>query len=260
MPKQKEQLVKVLDIVATTIAAVRFQQEACDDTLPFSVDASSYKPTQGAYIGYPVKIEGAEDEQRALHLCAVSDVVKKTLGVGYPSEEAYEVVATDDDRVQAQEALDRITNHVLMQTLKGNKLNDFLANMVASIEQDEVPARNIGLLTYVARTAKQFKEQEAVEVAKADFMTSRVIGPNGMKVELNVTILVKRYIRSWDKFVIEANDEAGNLITFFKDEKHVINLNVGDTISIVGKIKTAGPSQYSNNQVVNTLNYVKIAK
>jgi hypothetical protein len=270
--KHRDKQIAVLDIVATTIAAQRYQQALCDNTVGLKpVDVSEYKPTQGAYLSYVVDgpstdyghLDFDEDNPECKTLCllALSEYVKKTLNVGYPSDDAVEVEVTDADREAAQTALDTVTNRILMQTLKGVKSNSFITNMISAMDRVNVTHKDIGLLVYVARTAKQMAAREVVEVTKSTFMNSRpLVGGTNSKHELNVTILVKRYIASWDKFEIECNDEAGNLIKFYKEEKHVIGIEVDDTISIKGKLKVAEASPYSGNAIVNTLYYVKIAK
>ena len=144
--------------------------------------------------------------------------------------------------------------------LKSVDINGFIASLSAILELDEVKGCNIGLLTYVPKTAQQFHDNDATDDKKTAFMDSKPLGALNAKVAATVTIFNIRPMGQYDCILYEGNDDNGNLITFFKNIAAKAQFELDETYKITGKLKAVGETPYSFGAIVNTINYVKVAK
>jgi hypothetical protein len=192
------------------------------------------------------------------------ELVEACIGrIDEKEDEVHAWVHLDYDfaRKQAEQAIAALKQHAVMQTLQGKPISAFIKTLTVACEQEQLPERDIGILCYVPRTVSQFKAQQKTANIKAEFTNSKQLGAIGEKVTANITIFAERNMTQWDSTLYEANDDKGNLITFFKSyHSKGDDYVVGQTYRITGKVKKAEASKYSFNAIVNTLNFVKIAK
>jgi hypothetical protein len=202
-------------------------------------------------------------ETTSTNVPSVADFAKVTLDLGnkWTDTKAVAVKVTDKHRDLAEEAIAAIGNNVMMQVLQGKTVNGFIGNMAKLVEGETVTSRDMGLLSYVPKTAKQIMENSKVDEVKSSFVsTSKALGTQGVKVFATVTIFNSRNMTQYESVLYEGHDDAGNLITFFKNESAKDQFKVGETYSIHGKVKSVGETAYSYGANVNTLNYVRKVK
>ena len=148
----------------------------------------------------------------------------------------------------------------MMMVLKGTAINGFIGSLAKLLDKNEVKGRDVGLLTYVPKTARQYDETDRIDDKKTAIMDSKTIGVVDSKVSVRVTIFNSRVMSQYESILYEGHDDNGNLITFFKNEASKDQFNCDNTYNITGKVKAVGETPYSFGAIVNTLNYVKIAK
>ena len=248
----------LLDAVSAIFASEEHQAKIAKQ-INHSFDARAEKPSAPIYLHTQPRTD-RETEQFTLP--AVSTFAKKTLGVDdkWMDKAAIAVPVTDKHREDAQEAIDTISNKVIMMVLKGSPVNGFLGSLSKLLEQETATSRDMGLLAYVPRTARQFAETAIIDEKKTEFMNSRPLGQEGTKVFANITIFNSRVMSQYESTLYESHDDSGNLVTFFKNEASKSQFEVGKTYKIHGKVKKAEPTPYSFGAIVNTLNYVRLMK
>lgn len=254
----------ILDVVATIFAADELQRSLAKKIAP-TIDISDRKPSEamGLPASHAMTIFGKEYEiNDRITVPALTSYTKFSLGIDlqWLDENAENVTVLQKHRDQAQEAMDSIKNKVMMMVLKGDKVNGFIGSLSASIEREEVQGRDIGLLTYVPKTARQYADTQLIDDKKTQFMDSKPIGTVGNKATVNVTIFNSRLMSRYESILYEGHDDAGNLITFFKGEAAKAQFELNNTYKIAGKIKKVGVTPYSYGAIVNTLNYVRLVK
>jgi len=252
----------ILDVVATIFASAEHQAKLAKK-LNATIDISGSKPSQKLYIPHmpnPVAFDSSTNQ--LTYLPSLTSYTKKTLGLDprWLDENTEVVTVTDKHRETAQAAMDTIKNKVMMMVLKGTAINGFIGNLAKSLEREEVQGRDIGLLTYVPKTAKQYDEIDKIDDKKTSFMDSKPVGVIDDKVSVRVTIFNSRAMSQYESILYEGHDDNGNLITFFKNEIAKDQFEIDKTYDITGKVKAVGVSPYSFGAIVNTLNYVKVVK
>jgi len=253
-------IINLIETVATVYASME-KQAAIVAAIDPTFDTAAHKPTSNIELVMPTR----QQQDNTSCIASVSDHVKLTVhGKNYRrvlSDYAEVVTVTSQHRKQAKQAIDALQQHAVMQTLQGKPISAFIKTLTVACEQEQLPERDIGILCYVPRTVSQFKAQQKTANIKAEFTNSKQLGAIGEKVTANITIFAERNMTQWDSTLYEANDDKGNLITFFKSyHSKGDDYVVGQTYRITGKVKKAEASKYSFNAIVNTLNFVKIAK
>ena len=258
--KYPVQTIKTAEAVATILAAIDHQVDVVKH-IDESCDAKSFKPSSG------FNVKNGDEQQFSIP--SVVDYAKRTfveynsweINLKYIHNDAVPVTVTDEHRTEAEELISIIQNKNMMMVLKGQKINGFIGNIFKLIELEEVTQRDIGLLSYVPKTARQFKEQDLVLEKKSRYMDSQQIGKVGDKVFLEVTLFNTRYISAYDCELFEGVDAAGNLITFFKNGGGKLpDFELNKVYSINARVKKVEANDYSYGAIVNTINYVRLNK
>jgi len=254
-----------LEVVATIFAAAEHQKALCGKINP-NTDISDRKPSEAfSLLIEPVslKLFGKEHVHNdRIVIPSLTSYVKFTLGIDlqWLDEHAEKITVTDEHRESAQAAREMISNKVMMMVLKGEQVNGFISNLSTSMEREEIQGKDIGLLTYVPKTANQYADNARIDDRKTQFMNSKPIGLVGDKATVNVTIFNSRLMSRYESILYEGYDDEGNLITFFKGEHAKVQFELEETYKIAGKIKAIGSTNFSYGAIVNTLNYVRVAK
>ena len=252
----------ILDVVAIIFASAEYQAKLAKKINP-KFDIANTKPSERLYI--PTRRLKAFDSDECynnVYLPSLTSYTKMTLDLDsrWLDENTEVVTVTKKHRKTAQAAMDTIKNKVMMLVLKGISINGFIGNLAKLLDKEEVMGRDVGLLTYVPKTAKQYDETDKIDDKKTSFMDSKPVGVINDKVSVRVTIFNSRVMSQYESILYEGHDDDGNLITFFKNEAAKDQFNLDDTYNITGKVKAVGTTPYSFGAIVNTLNYVKMVK
>jgi hypothetical protein len=262
-PRAPKPFFPTLDVVATIFAADEFQKALAKKIAP-TIDIADRKPSES--MGLPADhAMTIFDKEYVVNdritIPSITSYTKFTLGIDlqWLDENAEKVTVLDRHREEAKAAMEMIQNKVMMMVLKGDKVNGFISNLSTSMEREEVQGRDIGLLTYVPKTSRQYAETQLIDDKKTQYMNSKAIGHVGDKAYVNVTIFNSRLMSRYESILYEGHDDAGNLITFFKGEHAKAQFEIDKSYRICGKIKEIGDTPYSYGAIVNTLNYVRFS-
>jgi len=258
MAKEAFKTVPLLDGIAAIVACEDHRTLVARAIKP-DFDPADHKPSASVYVN---NYDNKTGETHSDEIPAVTDYAKTTLGLNdkWTSNIAVTVVVTDEHRKLAEQYIKIINNKIMMMILQGAKVNGFVANLGKKLEQKEISKRDLGLLTYVPKTARQYEERSKLDEKKASYSNSIALGVEGQKINAEITIFNSREMTQYDSILYEAHDAHGNLITFFKNAASKAQFEVGETYSINGKIKKADKCDYSYGAIVNTLNYVRLNK
>lgn len=257
MAKQTQIEIPLLDAVTAIVACTEHRADAVKAVSP-SYDHDAAKPSTNLFI----RILDDNDEGIDREFPAITDYARVTLGchTQHTHKKAVAATVTDEHRELAEKYINTITNKVTMMVLMGRPVNGFIASLAKALENTVVTSLELGLLTYVPKTAKQYLAAEEVDGKKAQFSQSKPLGAIGNKVFATVTVFNSREMSHYDSILYECNDDAGNLVTFFKNIASKAQFQVGETYKINGKIKAVGSTKFSFGAIVNTLNYVRLQK
>lgn len=252
----------ILKVVATIYASREHQNKLAQQLNP-EYDISGAKPSEKVYIPVPApKGPHTDGTADSVYLPSLTSYTKMTFGLDekWLDEGAEVVTVTEKHYEDAKAGIETIQNKIMIMALKSAKINGFIGALAKLLEKEEVLGRDIGLLTYVPKTAAQYTATDEIDSKKGAFMNSKPVGRIDEKVALSVTIFNTRPMPRYDSILYEGNDENGNLITFFKNEGSKAQFDLDQTYKITGKVKNVGATPYSFGAIVNTLNYVRIAK
>lgn len=254
----------ILKVVATIFASHEHQRKLAEQLNP-EYDISTFKPSEKVYIPLGSDLSTAiERNEGQRYLPSLTSYTKMTLGLDevYLDEGSEVMTVTEKHYEDAQAGIETIQNKIMMMVLKGVKINGFIGALAKLLEKEEVLARDIGLLTYVPKTSAQYAAADALDAKKTEFMDSKPVGVVGDKVSVSVSFFASRVIRTdfGNSILYEGNDTNGNLITCYKNEGTKGHFDLDKTYTITGKVKKVGSTPYSYGAIVNTLNYVRIAK
>lgn len=154
---------------------------------------------------------------------------------------------------QAEGIIAYLEQTVIMQSLKGTP-DRFLGQISTILADKEVTDRDFGIVAWAPHLADQYQQKDHVREVSARYeYRSRYIGRIGDKVELDFTIIDKRYIKSMDCFAVYGYSQD-NLVFYWAKNLDKI-CEVG---RIQGRIKTHKEDEYRNKARVTVLNYVKV--
>lgn len=160
---------------------------------------------------------------------------------------------TEQDRADAETAIQALQQDMTMSMLKGRKVSDFVSNFISAIGQDEASERDCGLFAFLPNMygqlkARQQKEETVVGLA----YSSKAIGNVGDRVTVNLTVISARYLSSYNCWSVFGHDQNGNCVSFLTGKQ---DCSVSGTYA--GKIKRVGNDTYHNGAMVTQLNFVK---
>jgi hypothetical protein len=160
---------------------------------------------------------------------------------------------TEDDYANVQEALKWMKRYVMLGL---GELDDFKADMVKELTQEQVPFKGMGRIAYAPEfIARDQHESGLKKTIRVEYRDSKHIEPVGASVETVVEILDKRYSNQWESFNYTCVTAEGNLVSFMNKFEHA----VGDRKRIKAKVKAHTQNRlFSANET--RLNYVKLYK
>ena len=160
---------------------------------------------------------------------------------------------TEADYESVQEALKWMKRYVMLGL---GDLDDFKADMVKELSQDEVPFKGMGRIAYAPEfIARDQHESGLKKTIRVEYRDSKHIEPVGEKVETVIEILDRRYSSQWESYNYTCVTTDGNLVSFMNKFEHA----VGDRKRIKAKVKS-----HTKNRLFSAdetrLNYVKLYK
>ena len=160
---------------------------------------------------------------------------------------------TDEDRAQAQAAMETLTQDRTMRILKGLKVPDFQNTLTNLVVESEATMSDAGLMAFLPTMSAQIlqRQQKDEEVAILA-NTSEYLGRVGDKVTFTLTVMSSRWAQQFNCWTVSGKDEKGNLVHFFTSKEECTQ---NGTYS--AKVKRTEESRYQNGAKVTSLNFVK---
>ena len=160
---------------------------------------------------------------------------------------------TEEDYASVQEALKWMKRYVMLGL---GELDDFKANMVKELSQDEVRIAGMGRIAYAPEFIKRDRHESSLKKEiRVEYRDSQHLGKEKDPVEAVIAILDKRYSSQWESYNYTAVTTEGNLVSFMNKFKY----SVGDMKRIKAKVKAQTKNKlFEANET--RLNYVKLYK
>ena len=202
---------------------------------------AAYEYNKRTIVRNPVTIDGVGYvSNRQL----ISDYVQ---GLGAP------FVVNEFHTKQAEGIIGYLEQTVIMQSLKGNT-DRFLGQIGAILANSETTDKDFGIIAWAPHLADQYQKKDHVREISARYeYRSRYIGRVGDKVELDFTLIDKRYIKSMDCFAVYGYSQDNLVFYWAKTLDKVCEVG-----RIHGRIKDHKEDEYRNKARVTVLNYVKV--
>ena len=160
---------------------------------------------------------------------------------------------TEADYASVQEAMKWMKRYVMLGL---GELDNFKADMVKELTQDEVRVVGMGRIAFAPEFIKRDQHESGLKkTIRIEYRDSRHIEPVGEKIDDVIEILDKRYSSQWETYYYTAVTTEGNLVSFGNKFEHA----VGDRKRIKAKVKS-----HTKNRLFSAdetrLNYVKLYK
>ena len=154
---------------------------------------------------------------------------------------------------QAEGIIGYLEQTVIMQSLKGTS-DRFLGQIGAILANKEISDKEFGIIAWAPHLADQYQKKDQVREVSARYeYRSRYIGRVGDKVEIDFTMIDKRYIKSMDCFAVYGYSQDNLVFYWAKNLDKVCEVG-----RIQGRIKDHKEDEYRNKARVTVLNYVKV--
>lgn len=162
-------------------------------------------------------------------------------------------VVNDIHVKQAEGIISYLEQTVIMQSLKGTP-DRFLAQIGAILANKETTDKEFGIVAWAPHLADQYQKKDHVREVSARYeYRSRYIGRVSDKVEIDFTMIDKRYIKSMDCFAVYGYSQDNLVFYWAKNLDKVCEVG-----RIQGRIKEHKEDEYRNRARVTVLNYVKV--
>lgn len=194
--------------------------------------------------------DGLEIKQFSNKSYLLSQLDNKFTGTAmYPTG----VNITDAHRQTAVDIKTWFGHSHLMAVLSKGQVSDFHDKLYGIVSEDTVRSRNFGLLCWAPKLHHDGLIHEQSRETSARYeMTSKPIGKIGAKIEIDLEVIEKRYVRHLNVWSVYGHNGTGNLVQFLtKHERLCVSQR------ITARIKDVGRSPYHNEAFVTDLNFVK---
>ena len=217
----------------------QLKMKANFDTLEvLAVALAAYEHTNGRIVR--AKIEGGPEANRRL----ITDYIE---GRGSP------FLVDTKHQEQAQELREYLEHCVVLQSLRGTP-DSFLSKISELLSNKETKKYEFGIIAWAPHVADQYRKKDAVrEISSRYEYTSNYIGQVSEKIEIDFTMIDRRYVRSTDCYAVYGY--SGNNLVFYWAKTLDKVCEVG---RIQGRVKSHRKDEYRGNARVTTLNYVKV--
>jgi len=160
---------------------------------------------------------------------------------------------TEGDYASVQEAIKWMKRYVMLGL---GELDNFKADMVTELTQDEVRVVGMGRIAYAPEFIKRDQHENGLKKEiRVEYRDSQYLGKEKDIVETVVKILDKRYSTQWESYNYTAVTTDGNLVSFMNKFEYA----VGDRKRIKAKVKSQTKNRlFEANET--RLNYVRLYK
>lgn len=165
------------------------------------------------------------------------------------------IQVTEDDYTRAGEIASYLEQKIMLSTLTGARINDFLRQISELANLKEVPSNSIGQLVWAPKLHEDSVKQDNVKQDIGQFaFTSTYLGREKDKIEFTFNPIDVRYLSAYNCFRHVGHDGKGNLVTF-------LNKNSIDTVQrIRARIKSCEQSRHYANAKTTQINFVKVVE
>lgn len=170
-----------------------------------------------------------------------------------PGAEGPTLTVTQEDRDQANAAVDAVQADCTMRVLTGRQLSDFVNSMNSLLQQETATQRDCGLMAFLPGVYARIVEAQSKQETTALLSTaSEYLGNVGDKVTVDFTFVDKRYLQQYNCWSVFGHDANNNCISFLTQHE-----SLAKNCRIQGKIKRLEENRFRNGAKTTTLNYVK---
>jgi hypothetical protein len=163
---------------------------------------------------------------------------------------------TDDDRQQAELAINALHGDITLKLLMGKRVSDFVQNLNTAVSKESCTVSDCGIVAWLPEMFGRVKIDQANKEQMLEFsMTSEYIGAIDQKVTIDFTMINSRFLRDYDCYSVFGHDNNGNCVSFFTRKSEMTKGG-----RITGKVKSHKTDDYHNGTKVTTINYVKGAQ
>lgn len=163
------------------------------------------------------------------------------------------LVVNNNNRDTAQNIKDYIVQKVTISKLSGARVSSFTQEVCDLLNKDQISVKHVGILAWAP---KMYDEHLLCDSVKEELsfmaLTSRYLGREGDKIELEFHPIRVKYLPNYDMFSHDGHDGKNNIVTFLNKKK------VDTVTRIRGKVKDARRSSFHSNGETTILNYVKV--
>ena len=160
---------------------------------------------------------------------------------------------TEADYASVQEALKWMKRYVMLGL---GELDNFKADMVRELSQEEVPFKGMGRIAFAPEFIRRdMHESNLKKEIRVEYRDSQYLGKEKDSVESVIAILDKRYSAQWESYNYTAVTTEGNLVSFMNKFEYA----VGAMLRCKAKVKAQTKNKlFEANET--RLNYVKLYK
>jgi len=160
---------------------------------------------------------------------------------------------TEEDYASVQEALKWMKRYVMLGL---GELDNFKADMVKELSQDEVKVMGMGRVAFAPEFIKRDQHENGLKKEiRVEYRDSQHLGKEKDNVEAVIKILDKRYSSQWESYNFTAVTTDGNLVSYMNK----FDQEIGSMKRIKAKVKAQTKNKlFSANET--RLNYVKLYK
>lgn len=164
-----------------------------------------------------------------------------------------ELAVTEQDRTDAVEAIEVLTQDRTMRILKNLSLPEFQNTMTNLVVQTECTQIDAGLMAFLPTMIQQIRSRQSRdEELTVLSQTSEYLGKVGDKITAVLTVISSRWSQQFNCWSVTAKDATGNLVGYFTSKEDCTKSG-----AFTAKIKRTETSNYHNGAKVTTLNFVK---
>ena len=160
---------------------------------------------------------------------------------------------TEEDYANVQEAIKWMKRYVMLGL---GELDNFKADMVKELSQDEIKIASMGRIAFAPEFIKRDQHESSLKKEiRVEYRDSQHLGKEKDNVEAVIKILDKRYSAQWESYNYTAVTTDGNLVSYMNK----FDQEIGTMKRIKAKVKAQTKNRlFDANET--RLNYVKLYK
>lgn len=159
-----------------------------------------------------------------------------------------------EELLEAADAVKQTLDHtVTMALLTKGRVTTFLQNVHNAIKEDTVHVKYLSFIVWAPKVVEDLEKAAALKELSAGYEhASKFIGQVGDKIEINFTLIEKRFVRQLETWSAYGYNEAGNLVKFLTNHEELCASQ-----RLKARIRKHEIDSYHSNAKVTSLNFVK---